>query len=92
MATFVPYPPFIVTMLNVSTTLVDCTIVVAALLWFALSRRRKAVILPPGPKGYPLIGNVFDMTVPEMWEVAQKWGKVYGALSTTAPFKFFLNH
>jgi len=65
-------------MLNGSTALVECTVVFTVLLWFALSRRRKAVTLPPGPKGYPLIGNVFDMTVSEIWEVALKWGKTYG--------------
>jgi hypothetical protein len=34
--------------------------------------------LPPGPKGYPLIGNLFDMPVYKPWLVYDKWRKTYG--------------
>jgi hypothetical protein len=36
--------------------------------------------LPPGPKGYPLIGNIFDMSADKPWVVysSDKWRKVYG--------------
>ena len=34
--------------------------------------------LPPGPKGYPLIGNLFDMPVHKPWLVYDEWRKTYG--------------
>ena len=63
-------------------TLIEGTIVAVLLLWFTQSRRRGSTALPPGPKSYPLIGNVLDMMVPELWEVAQRWGKSYGMFSS----------
>jgi hypothetical protein len=36
--------------------------------------------LPPGPKGYPLIGNVFDMPADEPWLVCDEWRKTYGKI------------
>ena len=34
--------------------------------------------LPPGPKGYPLIGNLLDMPVYKPWIVYDEWRKTYG--------------
>jgi hypothetical protein len=34
--------------------------------------------LPPGPKGYALIGNLFDMPVDKPWVVYDEWRKIYG--------------
>ena len=34
--------------------------------------------LPPGPKGYPVIGNIFDMPVDKPWVVYDEWRKTYG--------------
>ena len=39
--------------------------------------------LPPGPKGYPLIGNLFDMPADKPWVVYDEWRKTYGK-----PFTF----
>ena len=34
--------------------------------------------LAPGPKGYPLIGNLFDMPAQSSWIVYDEWRKTYG--------------
>ena len=34
--------------------------------------------LPPGPKGFPLIGNLFDMPVHKPWVVYDEWRKTHG--------------
>jgi hypothetical protein len=36
--------------------------------------------LPPGPKGYPLIGNLFDMPGDKPWVVYDEWRNTYGKI------------
>ena len=38
----------------------------------------KGLPLPPGPKGYPLIGSLFDMPIDKPWLVYDEWRKSYG--------------
>jgi hypothetical protein len=38
----------------------------------------KGLPLPPGPKGYPLIGNLFDISVDKPWVVYDEWRQTYG--------------
>ena len=40
--------------------------------------------LPPGPKGYPLIGNLFDIPLDKPWIVYEEWSKTYGKSFITA--------
>ena len=44
-----------------------------------LVRRRRRLHYPPGPKGYPVVGNVFDIPqgVP-LWTAAMSMGVKYG--------------
>ncbi|KAF9022880.1 cytochrome P450 [Hymenopellis radicata] len=45
------------------------------------SRRRRAELpLPPGPKGLPLVGHLFDRPVRNVYETYMKWAATYGDL------------
>ncbi|EJD01825.1 cytochrome P450 [Fomitiporia mediterranea MF3/22] len=46
----------------------------------AWRKQRKPFPSVPGPKGLPLLGNVFDMQEGELWETARKWGEEFGPL------------
>jgi hypothetical protein len=41
--------------------------------------RRKGRSLPPGPRGYPLIGNALDLPQERAWLTYAEWSKQYGA-------------
>ncbi|KAH9947304.1 cytochrome P450 [Amylocystis lapponica] len=44
-----------------------------------LFSRRPTYSLPPGPAGWPLIGNVLDMPPSHEWKTFAKWGEKWGA-------------
>lgn len=37
--------------------------------------------LPPGPPGWPLIGNLFDMPTQHQWQTFAQWGLKWGTLT-----------
>lgn len=43
-----------------------------------LARLRSRPPLPPGPRGYPLIGNLLDLPPSQVWEKFSEFGKQYG--------------
>ncbi|KAI6042048.1 cytochrome P450 [Pisolithus marmoratus] len=51
------------------------------ILWRSRVRRVSRSLLPPGPKGLPWIGNVFDIDVSQPWVTYEEWGKRYGDLT-----------
>lgn len=37
--------------------------------------------LPPGPKPWPIIGNLLDVPLSRSWETYAHWQKIYGIFS-----------
>ena len=56
-----------------------CIVLVFAAGAFLRQKRRS---LPPGPRGYPLIGNLFDLPREKEWLTYAEWGKKYGKPTT----------
>jgi hypothetical protein len=52
------------------------------LIWavFGLRRAKERSKFPPGPQGWPVIGNVPSWPSKEKWLTFAKWGQIYGAL------------
>ncbi|SJK99774.1 related to cytochrome P450 CYP2 subfamily [Armillaria ostoyae] len=49
-----------------------------------LSKRRSP--LPPGPRGYPIIGNVLDMPTDRPWLTFTQWGDKWGDVCSVSMF------
>jgi hypothetical protein len=43
------------------------------------SAKKKVAVLPPGPKGWPLIGNVLGIPSTFQWKTYRQWSIQYGA-------------
>ncbi|KAJ6530948.1 cytochrome P450 [Mycena vulgaris] len=52
----------------------------AALLFYYVYTGKHREPLPPGPRGWPLIGNVFDMPKSHAWRTFARWGEIYGGI------------
>ncbi|KAH9888316.1 cytochrome P450 [Cubamyces lactineus] len=62
-----------------STTFAICACVVALLaMRFLFGRKASAMRLPPGPKGLPIVGNLFDMPRKTYWKTFTDWSEQYG--------------
>ncbi|KAG6902463.1 hypothetical protein C0995_016325 [Termitomyces sp. Mi166 len=57
-----------------------CTFFVIFILRKILRHTQRSGSFPPGPKGYPLIGNVLDIPSKQEWETFSKWGEQYGRM------------
>lgn len=60
------------------TTSVLALGIVTVLAWTLRDRSRNRLPLPPGPKPFPLIGNVLDMPREKEWETYERWSRQYG--------------
>lgn len=46
-----------------------------------LGKRSQVTPLPPGPRGFSVIGKLLDMPPEREWETFTKWGERWGASS-----------
>lgn len=58
-----------------ASVVLACATLVHSARWYPRTR------LPPGPKGYPIVGNLFDLPPTHVWEKLGAWGKQYGQFS-----------
>ncbi|KAJ7133346.1 cytochrome P450 [Mycena epipterygia] len=49
-------------------------------LCYYIYTRKSTMPLPPGPKGWPIIGNVLDMPKSHAWKTFARWGDIYGGI------------
>ncbi|KAJ4490596.1 cytochrome P450 [Lentinula aciculospora] len=47
-----------------------------------MTLEKRALSLPPGPRGLPIIGNLFDVPAEKEWLTFAKWGETYGKLAS----------
>ncbi|XP_078676264.1 cytochrome P450 2D20-like [Branchiostoma floridae x Branchiostoma belcheri] len=65
---------------SLQTLLVAVVVIVTTAMW-----KRSATTLPPGPRGLPLVGNLFSMSK-DIPVVFQQWSKRYGDVFTVYAF------
>ncbi|EIM88804.1 cytochrome P450 [Stereum hirsutum FP-91666 SS1] len=52
----------------------------AAVLLYKVLSRKSGLPLPPGPKGWPLIGNALEFPSSKAWTTFAKWGEQWGGI------------
>ncbi|KAF9020326.1 cytochrome P450 [Hymenopellis radicata] len=57
-----------------SVLYIDYILFLAAFYFLWRILNRPSLSLPPGPRGYPIIGNVLDMPQSKPWEMFGQWG------------------
>ena len=53
-------------------------IAVVLLLVYRFIKTRRRLPYPPGPRGWPIIGNIFDVPTSYQWKTFAQWGEQYG--------------
>ncbi|KAF9525565.1 OrdA protein [Crepidotus variabilis] len=61
-------------------TLLSIAIAGYALYNYISSRKPQGRPLPPGPKGFPVVGNVADLPTEQEWQTYASWGRKWGGL------------
>lgn len=78
-------------MLN-TQLLLDAGIVLAAVgLLSHFLKRKQPAPYPPGPQGYPIIGNLLDMPTELPWRTYMQWGQKFGETASTLRGKMSSN-
>ena len=62
------------------SVLLNLIIGLVAAICYVRWKNRNRLPLPPGPKGYPIIGNLFDWSTQGLWAKAHNWSREYGEL------------
>ena len=65
--------------LSLTSVILGCAALVRLARWRSQSQ------LPPGPKGFPIVGNLFDLASTHLWEQFGAWGREYGTFSFLHP-------
>ncbi|KAK7685162.1 hypothetical protein QCA50_011525 [Cerrena zonata] len=63
---------------TLTTVVLGLCVLTLAFLWLKWVYAFKLLVFPPGPQGYPIIGNVFDIPSTMPWIAFQKMAKVHG--------------
>ncbi|TFK25347.1 cytochrome P450 [Coprinopsis marcescibilis] len=64
---------------DIATLAFPAVLALACLGWATSGYFRRRLPLPPGPKGYPLVGNLFDIPPDFAWEKFNSWCKYYNS-------------
>jgi len=70
--------------MSVSVTVFDLFLLGIVFVALRQWAKRGSLPLPPGPKGWPLIGNMLNMPNDNFLETYNEWGQKYG--TRTCPF------
>ena len=54
-------------------------------LYLAVGAWKRSRRLPPGPRGLPVFGNIFDLPKGHEWLAYQNWARQYSSSFVTAP-------
>lgn len=65
------------------------TIAVYAFLW--ARKVFNGERLPPGPKGLPILGNLLELSVDDVWVKYRDWGKEHGQFTSPPNQIVFMN-
>jgi hypothetical protein len=66
-----------------------CLTGVGAYLLKQVFTKKNSAPFPPGPPGWPLVGNILDMPHIKPWLVFAEWGKKYGKCLLFSPIVHF---
>ncbi|KAF9006260.1 cytochrome P450 [Hymenopellis radicata] len=69
-----------------SVLYIDYILFLAAFYFLWRILNRPSLSLPPGPRGYPIIGNVLDMPQSKPWEMFGQWGDRWGDINSVTVF------
>ncbi|KAF8999394.1 cytochrome P450 [Cyathus striatus] len=58
---------------------ISLVVICLCLAFYGYSRRKNALPLPPGPRKYPIIGNLLDIPSSFQWETFMQWSKETGS-------------